>query len=202
VLEAILGGLDAKVLRAGNLQARLSDGRFQSNYATNNFAGQLKAYAVLGKIPYEAMATENELSPVDLTARAMLLLAQSPRECCLFHPYSPHRLYYADIIAAMNERGIPVSSCEQEAFAAAFAEAGSDAQMARDIAPLIVYDRATEDRVVSLGATNRLTVEVLLRLGFRWPLAERTYLANALENLKALGFFGKAAPSPPCRGRA
>jgi amino acid adenylation domain-containing protein len=189
VYEAILDGLDAKVLRAGSLQARLSDGRFQSNYATNNFAGQLKAYAVVGKIPYEQMEMESELSPVDLTARAMLLLAETPRECCLFHPYSPHSLYYADIIAALNERGIPVSPCEREAFSAAFAEVGRDAQNAQDIAPLIVYDRAMEDRVIPLGATNRLTVEVLLRLGFRWPLPESAYLARALDNLKALGFF-------------
>jgi len=48
--------------------------------------------------------------------------------------------------------------------------------------------------LTSLGAKNRLTVEVLLRLGFRWPLPDGTYLANALENLKALGFFGKAVP--------
>jgi nucleoside-diphosphate-sugar epimerase len=56
VLEACaVDGLDAKIMRVGNLMARASDGEFQANFNTNSFLGMLKAYSVIGSVPYEAM---------------------------------------------------------------------------------------------------------------------------------------------------
>lgn len=45
-------GLNAKIMRVGNLSARNSDGEFQINYSTNTFMGRLKSYRLIGKCTY------------------------------------------------------------------------------------------------------------------------------------------------------
>jgi len=55
VLDAIAHhGLNAKIMRVGNLSARQKDGEFQINFNTNNFLAMLRAYVVIGMVPYEA----------------------------------------------------------------------------------------------------------------------------------------------------
>ena len=44
VLEAVSRGLNAKIMRVGNLSARDADGEFQMNFSTNSFVGRLKSY--------------------------------------------------------------------------------------------------------------------------------------------------------------
>jgi len=170
------------VIRAGNLQGRSTDGVFQANFASNNFAGQLRAYALLGKISWERMGAENELSPVDSTAQAILRLAEAPRASCLFHAFSPHRVFYADIVQALSACGLAVAPCEEAEFEAAFAKAGEDPAKVTQIAPLIVYNRAGGDRLADLGASCAFTVEALLRSGFRWPLPDAAYLRAAVAH--------------------
>ena len=48
ILEAIPKGLDAKIMRVGNLMARHSDGEFQINFRSSGFMRQLRGYKVLG----------------------------------------------------------------------------------------------------------------------------------------------------------
>lgn len=78
ILAEALQGLDAKIIRVGNLMAREFDGEFQMNFRTNNFLGRLKAYHTIGKISYEAMSMNCEFAPIDSTAKAVLLLGQTP----------------------------------------------------------------------------------------------------------------------------
>jgi len=63
-------GLDAKVMRVGNLMARNSDGEFQMNAAANSFLGRLRAYSVVGCFPYCAstisMRSGSSESPVPM----------------------------------------------------------------------------------------------------------------------------------------
>jgi amino acid adenylation domain-containing protein/thioester reductase-like protein len=196
VLEAASEGLDAKVMRAGNLMARNADGEFQINFNTNNFIGQLKANHVIGKIAYRDLEQPTEITPIDTTASAMLQLAQTPRACCLFHPYNTHLVLLADVIHVMNERGLRVEACEQEEFRKAFAQTAQDAAKAKYLSPLIAYNTASDDTVIPIAAQNKYTLQVLLRLGFQWPLVEDGYLVKFIENLHGLGFFDVPATSP------
>ena len=64
-------GLDAKIMRVGNLMGRSVDGEFQMNFGTNSFINTLRAYKALGCFPMSELDERDELSPVDETARAM-----------------------------------------------------------------------------------------------------------------------------------
>ena len=91
VLDAIAHhGLNAKIMRVGNLSARQQDGEFQINFNTNNFLALLRAYVVIGMVPYEELGRVFEFSPIDDVASAIMLLATTPKECTVFHPYNVH----------------------------------------------------------------------------------------------------------------
>jgi nucleoside-diphosphate-sugar epimerase len=182
-------GLDAKIMRVGNLMARQEDGEFQINFKTNSFVGLLRAYRRLGLIPWEAEVAPAELSPIDLTARAILKLAKTPRECCVFHPYDDHGILTGDVVDALNRRGMGIVSCETEEFAAALSEKLKDPGMSRDLGVLIAYAGEGGDNAVMLQSSNAYTSQALRRMGFRWPLVDEGYLDSFVEGLNSLGFF-------------
>ena len=65
-------GLDAKIMRLGNLMSRTTDGAFQMNFNTNNFFRTLWAFAELECIPFSILTDEEEISPVDEVADVII----------------------------------------------------------------------------------------------------------------------------------
>ena len=55
-------GLDAKIMRLGNLMSRATDGEFQMNFNTNNFFRTLWAFAELECIPFSILTRKYLLS--------------------------------------------------------------------------------------------------------------------------------------------
>ncbi len=53
-----------------------------------------------------------ELSPIDYVAKAILLLAQSPKECTVFQPFNNHQLLMNDLYTQMDSIGLTVSAME------------------------------------------------------------------------------------------
>lgn len=188
ILAEALQGLDAKIIRVGNLMAREFDGEFQMNFRTNNFLGRLKAYHTIGKISYEAMSMNCEFAPIDSTARAVLLLGQTPEKCRVFQPFNDHSIFMGDVIQILSECGVEIQPCESEVYDQACKEAFRDKNKARHLNSLIAYQEYGK-RVVAIKADNRYTAQVLLRQGFMWPITTPQYLKNFFASMIGLGFF-------------
>jgi thioester reductase-like protein len=109
-------GFNAKIMRVGTLAARNSDGEYQINFTTNTFMGRLKSTLLIGKYPYEAMEMPFELSPIDFVAKAILLLAQAPKDCTVFHPFNNHTLIMGDLYTEMNKIGLHSQGAEYEEY--------------------------------------------------------------------------------------
>ncbi|MCQ2790115.1 MAG: amino acid adenylation domain-containing protein, partial [bacterium] len=139
VLEAITKGLNAKIMRVGNLSARDTDGEFQINYNTNSFVGRLKAFKVIKKFPYSLINMNAEFSPIDTVAKAILLLAKAPKECCVFHPFNNHGIFMGDIIATMQDRGMKIDFAEQNNFENAVKIAQENKENSAILSSLIAY---------------------------------------------------------------
>ena len=182
IYDAILHhGLNAKVLRAGNLAPRQSDGKFQINAASNNFMASLKAYRYLGMIPYSAMDSLVEFSPIDCTARAMLLLAETPRECVCFMPSNHHYPHLGDVVMQLGG----VRMVEDEEFARAVADASSDPVAFEMMRPFMAYASGSAAKK-PLGPDDldvSYTVQVLYRLGFKWPVTGEEYVRKFISEL-------------------
>lgn len=187
-LEAALEGAAVKIIRVGNLMARDDDGEFQANFNTNNFLGRLRAYSIIGKIPFEELDAPVEFSPIDITAESVLRLSKTPEKCRVFHSYNNHTVFMSDIIQKLKELGIAVEPCEREEYEKAYSDAFMNQEKARYLNSLIAY-REHGKRVVILKTKNAYTNQVLLRSEFKWPVTTDTYLKNFFDMTQRLGFF-------------
>lgn len=191
-LEAAAEGLDVKIMRVGNLMARAEDGEFQANFKTNNFLGRLKAYHIIGNIPYADMGMDAEFAPIDVTAAAILQLAKTPEKCRVFHPYNNHTVFMGDVIETLGKSGVEIRPCEAEEYERAYREAMLDREKARHLNSLIAYQEYGK-RVMPLKTENSYTSQALLRLGFQWPITTQEYLVNFFTMMIGLGFFDSDA---------
>ena len=190
VLDAIdHHGLNAKIMRVGNLSARQKDGEFQINFNTNNFLATLRAYVVMGMLPFEALDRRFEFSPIDEVAHAIMLLAQTPKECIVFHPNNTHRQYLSDILTGFAQSGITLQRVEPEVFEETWEKAMDDPNLVTLLRPLMAYKSSGGQQVRWIEADNTYTTQVLYRLGFQWPVTSADYVHRFIQTITGFDYF-------------
>jgi len=191
VLDAVaLHKLNAKVMRVGNLAPRSTDGEFQINFQTNSSMGRIRVYQMLGCYPYELTNTPMEFSPINEVAKAIVLLSETPQECCVFHPFNDHYVHFGDVLAELSKIGEPPRQVEAEAFGEALEAAKQDPEKAKRLSSLIAYqDMAHGQKTVMIPADNQYTSQVLYRLGFRWSTTSWDYMDQMLDAIAGFGYF-------------
>ncbi len=191
ILDAVAKhGLTAKIMRVGNLAARSTDGEFQANFSTNSFMGRIRIYNMLGCCPYEMCNTGVEFSPINEVSRAIVLLATTPKECTVFHPYNIHAQFLGDVLSGLTSVGQSIRFVEQEDFHKAMDEAGQDPQKAKQMAALLAYkDVAHGQKTSDVKRDNNYTTQVLYRLDFRWSPTSWDYVERMLTAIGGFGFF-------------
>ena len=185
------GRLNAKILRAGNLASRTADGEFQKNMNTNTSMGRLKAIKQLGMVPYASTTQRVEFTPIDEAARAVVLLASTPRENCVLHVSNNHLVPMEDVVERLSLVGTkPLRYVENDEFGAALQQAMSNPEMAQSLSALVAYTPAAgrEPEVMNWPSTS-FTVQILLRMGFHWNTTSERYLDLMFDFLKGKGYF-------------
>jgi len=191
VLEAIASGtLDGKIMRVGNLAPRSADGEFQINFQTNSAMGRVRLYKMLGCYPYEQTETPVEFSPIDEVADAIVRLAETPRECCLFHPFNNHSVFLGDVLAELKTLGDAPRQVENTDFALAIEQAKEDPSKDGVLQSMVAYqDMAHGRQTRQIETSNAYTSQILYRLGFRWSPTSWDYVRQFLKAIDGLGYF-------------
>ena len=182
-------GLDAKVIRMGNLTARYEDGEFQINFKTNNFMNTLKAYVVLGCFPVQEMDEKDEFSPIDEVAKATVLLSGTNKEFTVFHAYNSHLIEMGDLVMALNDNGLKVDVVHEKVYKDRLRSALADDSVNSSVSPLVNYKTDNDENICENDVDNTFTIKALYRLGFRWSITDMDYIDSAILMLKTLGFF-------------
>ena len=191
ILDAVaLHGLQAKIMRVGNLAARSTDGEFQANFATNSFMGRIKVYNMLGCCPYSMRNKRVEFSPINEVSHAIVLLATTPKECTVFHPYNIHGQFLGDVLMGLTAVGDGIRFVEQEEFADVMDHAKDDPQKAKVLSSLLAYqDMAHGQKTADVARDNDYTTQVLYRLGFSFSPTSWDYVERMLNAIGGFGFF-------------
>ena len=192
ILEKVAEGkLNAKIIRMGNLSPRESDGEFQVNFNSNASMGRLKAYRMLGACPYSLLEGKMEFSPIDDSARAVVLLALTPRENVVFHAFNDHLLPMDDIMSRMrDDRGRPLEYVEDGEFVRIMDAAKDDPDKSRVLSSIIAYTQAEgQAQLVENGASTDFSMQVLRRLGFRWDQTSSQYVDMIFDMLSSMRYF-------------
>ena len=190
VLDAIVHhGLSAKIMRVGNLSARQQDGEFQINFNTNNFLALLRAYVVIGMVPYEELGRVFEFSPIDEVASAIMLLATTPKECTVFHPYNVHHQYLADILKGFELAGIQLKRVEMEEFQQALQRMMENPDLVTLLRPLMAYNLSSSHHMRWIESENEYTTQVLYRFGFQWSTTSHHYVHRFVDTIVGFDYF-------------
>ena len=188
VLEAVRNGLRGKIVRVGNLMGRHSDGEFQINSSTNAFLSAIRGFSVIGKCPLSHATDPVGFSPVDLTARVIVLLAGTNEEFTAFNANSRYIFDEMQLIDACNRCGVKIEPVPDQEYYDDYHRMLADDAMNASLSGLVTNDRP-DLHVVDVD--NTFTANVLYRLGFAWPLVDPAYLDRAVDSLVTLDYFSQ-----------
>ncbi|WP_407442135.1 amino acid adenylation domain-containing protein [Fibrobacter sp.] len=186
VFNAIREGVRGKVLRAGNLMGRASDGEFQTNAHTNAFLNALRGFVAIGKSPISHSTDPMSFSPIDSTAKAMVLLAGTNDKFTAFNVDSRWTIDEMKLIDVVNQCGLKITPVDDKEYYDDFYRMMSDPAMNEKVSALLTNDRPDLHVV---NTDNRFTANVLYRLGFAWPFVDDAYLERVIKSLDTLDFF-------------
>ena len=186
MLEAIRGGMRGKIIRVGNLMGRHSDGEFQINLNTNAFLNALRGFSVIGKCPISHATDPMKFSPIDMTARAIVLLAGTNDCFTAFHADNRFGFDEMQLIESSNRCGVKIVPVPDEEYYADYYRMLGDDRINARLSGLVTNDRPDLHVV---DTDNVFTANILYRLGFSWPLVEDSYLDRAIDSLLTLDYF-------------
>lgn len=192
VYDAMLDGLDAVVIRVGNLTNRASDYRFQPNYRENAFLTRMKAILEFGLFPDYLLKLYAEFSPVDKTAEGVLKIAQYADGQCVFHLNSNKVIYFDRLLEVVHELGISMDVVGGEQFNEALQKTikSSDTeyifeafQNDMDEQGHLVYDS-------NIRIGNEFTLWFLEKTGFEWNETDAGYIKGYIDYFRKIGYLG------------
>ena len=132
-----------------------------------------------------------EFSPIDQSAHAMVLLATTPLENCVFNVSNNHLIPMDDILLRLEKiDGKPLEYVEMEEFSRRVEKANADPAKTRIMAPLVAYQQsAAETEGVETLPDTAYTMQILHRLGFRWDHTSSKYVDMVFEMLRTMRYF-------------
>ena len=191
VLKAIKSGLDAQILRMGNITNRYSDGVFQQNVEENAFAKRLKSFIELGMFPEYLLEHAIELGPVDLCAEAVIKILEYDSNCNVLHIYNSKLLPIKLLVNTMKELGINIEAVDDETMSRKLKEILND-NFKKEILSGIIHDIDSKKRLIytsNIRVSYDFSEKYLEKIGFSWKNIDREYILKYMNYFKGIGFI-------------
>ena len=192
VLDAMADGLQANIMRMGNLTNRLSDGKFQKNYESNAFLQRVKAVLELKIFPEYLMSLYAEFTPIDEAANAVMTIARHfNTEQNVFHINSIKVLYFDKLLKIFNDLGFTMKTVDGETFTNALRATAKQTGL-EHIFETFINDMDENDQLnydSNIRIENDFTVEYLKSLGFEWTDIDLEYMKKYVEYFKEIGYL-------------
>ena len=192
ILDAMSDGLQANIMRMGNLTNRLSDGVFQKNYESNAFLQRVKGVLDLGIFPDYLMDLYAEFTPIDEAASAIMTIARHfSTEQTVFHINSIKVVYFNKLLEIFNTLGFNLKTVSGAEFTEALRKTAEQAGTAH-IFEAFINDMDENDQLSydsNIRIENDFTVQYLKSLGFQWADIGMDYLRKYVEYFKKIGYL-------------
>ena len=192
ILEEISKGLDAQILRIGNITNRYSDGVFQKNIENNAFANRIKSFVDIGAFPEYALDHEIELTPVDLCADCIIKILEHSSKCNMFHLYNPNLLSVKLLYNVLKkEFGINLSPLSNRLFSYLITGILQD-EKNKKILSGIIYDLDNDKNLIytsKIRLNANFTNSYLNKIGFHWKKIDEDYIVKYMNYFKKIKFI-------------
>lgn len=191
IFEEIPNGLDACVLRIGNIVNRFSDAKFQLNMADNAYINRIKALFKLGIIPEEFLEHCIEFTPVDSCAEAIIKIVFNNTKFNVLHLFNTNLISFPNIINIFNDLGYPLKSVSRNEFARRVDKFLQDDKL-KDSISGIIPDLDTNKNlnlISNILPDANFTTQYLKTLAFEWPIIDANYITKYIEYFKNIGYL-------------
>lgn len=194
VLDAMCDGLQANIMRMGNLTNRISDGLFQKNYESNAFLQRVKGVLELGLFPDYLIEDTNyaEFTPIDEAACAVMTIVRHfSAEQTVFHINSTKVVYFNKLVNIINRLGYGLKIVDGTEFTKALRQTAERSGM-EHIFETFINDMDENDQLnydSNIRIKNDFTVQYLKNLGFEWSDIGIDYLRKYIEYFRKIGLI-------------
>ena len=187
VREHVARGGRACVYRVGTVAPHARSGRFQRNAGEHFLTRYLRGTIELG-LACRWPDRELALSPVDVTADAIVRLAHAPGSTGrTFHLQTPHALSHEDLVAILHALGYSIRLVEPGDFADALARLARDDAHADAVGCLLpLVDRPAGGHVRLDSAASH---ERLQELGIAFPVPTTAWLVRFVQHCVDVGYL-------------
>ena len=191
IYEKIISGLNAKIIRMGNLTSRYSDGKFQPNVEENAFANRLKTIIDLGVVPDNLLDFNVEFTPIDEAAKAIYLLTTVDNNFNTYHLFNHNHIVMRDLNKILKKCGYnlkKISKKQMTELIEHYTRQEKGYEIVKGIIQDLTKNKELEYKPNTIIKSN-FTIELLEKLGFEWPVIDEEYILKYINYLKDIGFL-------------
>ncbi len=190
VLDAVLEGLEANIVRVGNLTNRYSDAKFQSNFSENAFVKRVKAIIEIGILPDYLDSIVVDMLPIEYCAKAIKTIAQHfNMKRNVFHVH--HKTSLNNIVESFMSIGVDVHFAKETDFVEKIKLMAKNDDLKHAYEALIndMDENMRLSYVVNIFVHNTLSTKYLNRLDFEWPPITVEYIKRYVEYFRSTGYL-------------
>lgn len=187
LLNEISKGLDAYILRMGNLMPGYRDGKFQENASDNEFINKLISFIKIGILPDYLENYPLEFTPVDYAAKAICkVLTNYTKTNRVFHLYNNKTVPTEKCLKLLHKLGYDVNILKEKDFVTQINKMLKN----EDSKTLINYllndfDKNTHiDYKTNIAVKSSFSKKYLRKMFFFWPKISKKYLIRFFDILK------------------
>ena len=176
VLSSINSGVDAYILRMGNLMPRYSDGGFQENIQDNSFLNKFGSFVKAGIMPKYMLKHTLNFTPIDYAANAVYKLISYPSKTNrIFHIYNNKNI---SVKKYLKKSKFKVTILSEEDFVNEIRKILEN-EIGKDSIKNLIndFDKDLHLRYISdIVTKSKFTTKYLRKTDFKWPRISKQYI--------------------------
>ena len=191
VFEEINKGLNACVIRMGNILNRTYDGKFQINFSENAFINRLKSIFNLKVLPRKMLDHNLEFSPVDKSAELIKQIVSTDSNFTVFHAYNPNVLSIKRFLEYINKLGFHIRPVSDSQFSKKIETFLNDSKKKQEIFGLIQYLNKNKEIDLDFKTIpiQDFSLQYFKAINFEWPEIDLNYLNLFLKYFKEIDYI-------------
>lgn len=189
ILRKVLKGLNATIIRTGNLTGRYTDGKYQPNVEENAFANRIKSFIALGVIPQDILNMYVEYTPIDYAADAIVKISRLEKLPSVIHLFNHNHVYMPELIEILNSINVNLKVISNDEFNQVVEEKLKE--NSDKISGIIIdFNSKKELKYLSnIIVDSKYSIDLLKRMNFEWPKINSDYIIRYLKYLENIGFI-------------
>lgn len=192
VLKYMEKGLQANIIRCGNLTGRYSDLKFQNNVEDNGFVNRIKSIINIGAIPKNCYDMYLEFTPIDLISEFIVKVMQNFNiNNNMFHAFNHNHVYIKDFLIILKDMGINIDVIEEKEFSHLINKIMQNSKNEEKI--LGIINDLNEDNVIDYSTNIKIksdiTINYLKSIGFEWKKIDKKYIVKFIKYLIKIKFI-------------